>query len=68
MELLSRTALGLLSLSAAFAGTASAVESFRSQPLLSRLAMAHYSHHVPLQYKYMRTQLTGLAFFEQHTT
>lgn len=29
MELLSRTALGLLSLSAAFAGTASAVESFR---------------------------------------
>jgi len=29
MELLSRTAVGLLSLSAAFAGTASAVESFR---------------------------------------
>jgi hypothetical protein len=29
MELLSRTALGFLSLSAAFAGTASAVESFR---------------------------------------
>jgi hypothetical protein len=30
MELLSRTALGFLSLSVAFAGTASAVESFRS--------------------------------------